>query len=106
MKSDPKTSMIGFAVFAVCALAALSISGCTDASQAKMFNYGQEGRVTCYSGGNIYFDDVSTGRIQKEESGGDGYYFVAKSTNRLTEVTGDCVVDYGFIGNIAPVRAR
>ena len=92
-------TLIAFVLGAI----ALTVAGCTDASNAKLFNYGQEGRVTCYSGGLIYFDDKSTGRIEKEESGADGYYFVAKSTGRLTEVNGDCVVDYGHQGPVEQV---
>ena len=92
---------------AVVAIIILFLSACTDAQSAKAFNYGQTGRVTCYSGGQVYLDDFSTGRIEKNDSSGaDGFYFVSQSTNRLTEASGDCVVDYGVrpTANFAPTR--
>lgn len=72
----------------------LAIVGCTDAQQAKIAALGDAARVTCYSGGEIVFDDYSTGKIENEE-GSDGFYFVSRTTNRMIAVTGDCTIDYG-----------
>lgn len=70
------------------------LAACSDAQWAKTTRYGGQARVTCYTANGIFFDDYSTGAVNKEDSGADGYYFVSSSTKRLTEVTGDCVVDY------------
>lgn len=83
-----KITIIG-ALFATAAL-----SACTDAYKAKLGAYGDSARVICFSGGVKTFDDFSTGKINNEEHS-DGYYFVAKSTNRLVHVSGDCNLDYG-----------
>lgn len=72
----------------------LALAGCTDAKNARTFNFGQTGRVTCWGAEKVMFDDFSTGRIEKHDNS-DGFYFVSLTTNRLTEITGDCTVDYG-----------
>ncbi len=87
------TVWIGAIIF-VAFLIAILLSACTEAESARTFNYGKPGRVTCHAAGGAYFDDFSTGRIEKHGES-DGFYFVSASTGRLTEVTGDCVVDYG-----------
>lgn len=71
------------------------VTGCTDAQRARTFNFTQAARVSCYSGNEMIFDDVSTGVIEKHDNS-DGFYFVSVTTKRQTEVTGTCVVDYGF----------
>jgi hypothetical protein len=73
---------------------AVALTGCTDTQKAQYGTYGKSARVVCYSGGKKIFDDFSTGQISSEESG-SGYKFVAKSTNRLIHVAGDCSLDYG-----------
>ncbi len=82
------------ALIAVAMIAAASVAACTEAGNARTFNYGQTGRVTCHTGGVVVFDDFSTGRIEKHESS-DGFYFVSTTSGRLSEVTGDCIIDYG-----------
>lgn len=84
---------------------AVGLAGCTDADQARLTNFGEPGRVTCHSGDKIVFDDFSTGRISKHGDS-DGFYFVSQTTNRLTEVTGTCTVDYGVRpgAGFSPVR--
>ncbi|AXQ69647.1 hypothetical protein HOU03_gp065 [Caulobacter phage CcrSC] len=76
------------------ALATAGLVACTDAESERTFNYGKPGRVTCHSAAGPYFDDFSTGKVEKHGES-DGFYFVSQTTGRLTEVTGDCVVDYG-----------
>ncbi len=82
------------------ALTALAISAsmllpaCTDAQFAKIAALGDEGRVTCYSGGVLRFDDFSTGKIADSE-GSDGYYFMSRTTGKLVETSGDCTIQYG-----------
>jgi len=81
---------------AALAVAALSLTtiGCTDAMQSKIGAYGDSARVTCYSGGELVFDDFSTGKVQSEESS-DGWYFRSVTTQRLISMAGDCRIDYG-----------
>jgi hypothetical protein len=88
-------------------LAAVALAGCTDAAVARLTNYGESGRVTCYAGAYVVFDDFSTGRIEKHGSS-DGFFFVSNSTQRLTETTGDCVVDYGapYPADFQPIRLQ
>lgn len=79
----------------VFALAALALTGCTDARWEKAMRIGGAARVTCYTASGVYFDDFSTGALDKPENGGDGWYFKSATSGRLTEVSGDCVIDYG-----------
>jgi hypothetical protein len=81
-------------IMMIAALAAITaLCACSAADQADTFNYGQQGRVTCYASGVPYFDDFSTGKVEHHDGGAS--YFVSASTNRLTEVYGNCVVDFG-----------
>lgn len=74
-------------------LLALTLSGCTEAHRASLSTYGSSGRVVCYSGGQVIYDDRSEGRVFSTE-GGDGYQFKDRATGRFQEVSGDCVVSY------------
>ena len=67
------------------------VLGCTDASQAKMFNYGNEFTVEMYSGGVLVRSWTSSGKVSSEQ-GSDGYYFKDKATGKLVEVSGDVVI--------------
>ena len=73
----------------------LAISACTDTTRAHIGAYGDEARVTCYSGGRMIADDFSTGKVQNADSGSDGYEFKSKTLGRLVQFSGECVVDYG-----------
>ncbi len=84
-----RTLTLGFA------LAATTLAGCTDAAKARRESYGDEANVTCSSGGQKNFEGRSTGKIERAESGSDGYYFRDKATGRLREVSGDCNIDFG-----------
>ncbi len=84
-----RTLTLGFA------LAATTLAGCTDAAKARRESYGDEANVTCYSGGQKIYEGRSTGKIERAESGSDGYYFRDKATGRLREVSGDCNIDFG-----------
>lgn len=86
-----KNMLLGAATMAAIAFTAVA---CTDANRAKFGALGDSARVICFSGGVKTFDDFSTGKIQNEENS-DGYFFVARSTNRLVQVSGDCNLDYG-----------
>lgn len=80
-------------ILAAAALA-LTASACTDTQMAHFGALGSEARVTCYSGGKLIFDDFSTGKVANA-NGSDGYEFKSRTTGRLEQASGDCVVDYG-----------
>ncbi len=71
----------------------LFLAGCTDAKREKLFSLGDSAHVVCYSGGMIIYDGYSTGKISSSEMS-DGYFFRDKVTNKLKEVSGDCVITY------------
>lgn len=79
---------------ALISLAAIGIEGCTNTQLAHLSSFGSDGRITCYSGGRMIFDDFSSGKISNAH-GSDGYEFMSKTTGRLMQVSGTCVVDYG-----------
>lgn len=79
----------------ITSLGALALlGGCTNTDIAHLESYGSDGRITCYSGGRIFFDDFSSGKIANATNS-DGYEFMSKTTGRLMQVSGECVVDYG-----------
>ncbi|MCP3684034.1 MAG: hypothetical protein GY861_15235 [bacterium] len=80
------------AIFATILLAAALI-GCTDAKRSKLFNLGDSAKITCFSGGIVIYKGESTGKISSEANS-DGYYFREKGSNRLMEVSGNCVIVY------------
>ena len=78
-------------------LALLMLAGCTDTQFRKITSLGKSGTIECWSGGKLIFRGESTGKISSEQNS-DGYYFKDKSDNRLKEVSGNCVIDYGSKG--------
>ncbi|QZI85603.1 hypothetical protein CPT_Suzuki_030 [Stenotrophomonas phage Suzuki] len=79
----------------IAAALVVSLAACTDTTRAKLGAYGEEATIKCYSGGQLIYEGRSTGRVQKEESGADGYAFKDAATGKLKEVSGDCNVTYG-----------
>jgi hypothetical protein len=67
--------------------------GLTDAGRAKVQALGDSARVTCYSGGVMFFDACSSGKVHSESSS-DGYFFSEKETRWPVEVAGDCTIVY------------
>ena len=72
------------------ALLVLVASGCTDAERSSLMAYGSPASVTCYSGGQIIFEDESTGKVLPLD--GDGLSFRSKSTNKLVRAYADCIL--------------
>lgn len=70
---------------------ALPIAACTDASVEQLTNYGEEAKVVCFSGGQVIFDDMSTGRVQASDSGA-GLYFRSKTSGRYVRTYADCII--------------
>lgn len=77
---------------ALVAIAALFMSGCTDAERGRLTAFGSEFRVTLYSGGQAVRTWDSSGKVLTEKDS-DGYYFVDKKTGNLIRVSGDVVVE-------------
>jgi len=82
------------ALFAAALVGSFALAGCSDAALSKWDAIGEPGRVTCYSGGELRFDDYSTGKIMNSEQS-DGYYFRSATTGKLVESSGDCTIQYG-----------
>ena len=54
----------------------------------------RDASVTCYSGGKIIFQGESDGKVFSEPNS-DGYILFDKKNNgKLTEVSGDCIIQY------------
>ena len=77
-------------IAAVVALAPLSLSGCTDAERANLFSYGDRADVKCYSGGQVVFEDESTGKIVSLD--GDGFAYKSAKTGQMTRAFADCIL--------------
>lgn len=77
--------------FGLIILAALSVGCVTDAEIAKFTAYGNQTSVTCYSGGVVIYDGISTGRVKSPERS-DGWQFMDLETGMLMEVSGDCII--------------
>lgn len=69
----------------------LVLTSCSDAKRGKIMSWGSSRSIKCYSGEKIIYDGVSTGKILSETNS-DGYYFTEKGTNKLLEVSGNCVI--------------
>lgn len=77
-------------LLATATLAALALCACTDAERASFAAYGNEARVVCYSGGQVVFDEVSTGKVNQLD--GDGITFKSKKTGGYVRAFADCIV--------------
>jgi len=71
----------------------IMFAGCTDACIGKVRVYNDAARVTCYSGARLTFDDCSTGKVESQNQS-DGYFFIAKGTQRPVEISGNCNILY------------
>ncbi len=76
-----------FIVIFICFL----VIGCTDAKWKKVTVIGNPAKVTCYSGGKVIYDGMSTGKLHAEEQS-DGWYFEDAETHKLIRVSGDCLI--------------
>jgi len=74
-------------------VAMLGLSGCTDRFMGKVSAYGGKAHIECYSGTKLIYEGTSTGKISSEANS-DGYSFVSQKTQKLTEVSGNCVIEY------------
>lgn len=65
--------------------------GCTDGKWKQVTSIGESAKITCYSGGKVIYDGLSTGKVHAEHDS-DGWYFEDASTHRLIRVSGDCLI--------------
>ena len=79
--------------YTLLAIATIAITGCTDAARGKLFAYGGQAHIKCYSGTTLIYEGTSSGKVNSSESS-DGYYFVDAKDNKLKEVSGNCVITY------------
>lgn len=54
-------------------IAAVILSGCTDAEWSRYTTIGQRAEIICRSGGKISFHGISTGKVSNETNS-DGYF--------------------------------
>lgn len=69
----------------------LFIFGCTDSGRSRLYAYGKEGTIQCYSGGKLIYEGISTGKLQTV-SNSDGWEFREKGTADFIRVSGDCII--------------
>jgi hypothetical protein len=67
-------------------------AGCSDAERARLGALGSAGTVKCYSGGRLFYEGRSTGKIYSEQTS-DGWFFKDANTGKLVRVSGDCLVE-------------
>ena len=72
-------------------IAALIVTGCSDASLGKLTSLGSSASVICRSGGIVFLNTKSTGKVYSEKNS-DGYYFTEEGTGDSIEVSGDCII--------------
>ena len=70
------------------------LAGCGAAERAQLFAIGSDATVKCYSGDTVIYSGKSNGKVESPQSS-DGYVFMDAATDRLTEVSGNCVITYG-----------
>lgn len=73
------------------ALATVFATGCTDTAMAHWESVGDPAHITCYSGGKVYYDGHSTGKVQTTHNS-DGWEFMDATDRKLVRVSGQCVV--------------
>ncbi len=78
-------------VVIILALGTLTLA-CTDTFTARIAAYGESHSIKCYSGGVVIYESTSTGKVTSPENS-DGYQFKSAETGRLTEVSGECIIE-------------
>ena len=69
----------------------LLLAGCSDTERASFSAWGAPGHITCYSGGQVFYEGDSTGKIQTVDKS-DGWEFKEKGTDKFVRVSGACVI--------------
>ena len=69
------------------------MSGCGEEMRSLTGSFGTPAEIKCYSGGQLVYEGKSTGK-PTSESGSDGYFWTDSQTNKLIEISADCVFSY------------
>lgn len=72
----------------------MAVASCTAGTMGKFKALGSSAHIRCYSGGVLIYEGNSTGKVTSERSS-DGYYFIDAADDKLKEVSGNCVIEYG-----------
>jgi hypothetical protein len=79
------------AMMLVCAVVIL-LNGCTKAERAQFGGYGNNFKVTVYSGSEAVREFKSEGKVLSEDHT-DGWYFLDAKTQKLVRVSGTVIVE-------------
>ena len=71
--------------------AILTVAGCTDATMAHFSQFGDEAHIQCFSGGQVVYDGISTGKVAASETGA-GVFFKEKASGKFVRLYADCIV--------------
>jgi uncharacterized lipoprotein NlpE involved in copper resistance len=77
-------------VLAIVLVAALS--GCSNASQAKINAWSKSHKVSLYSGGIQVGQWVTTGKVENEQQS-DGFYFQDSVNGKVIRISGDVIIE-------------
>jgi len=75
----------------IAAMLVTALSSCTDATFESYAAYGDQFKVTCWSGGKISYSGMSTGKVMSLEAS-DGWQFKEQGTNKFVRISGDCII--------------
>jgi hypothetical protein len=71
---------------------AFTVTGCTDAEWDNMVSsYGNSATVECYSGGDVVFQAVTTGKVGSLSGGGWAFRTI---DGRFVQTFADCFVEF------------
>lgn len=76
--------------FLIIAVLALFSAGCTDADVSSFYALGDSASITCYSGGVVVDEFISTGKVVQID--GDGVAFRDSKTDKFVRAYADCIV--------------
>jgi hypothetical protein len=79
-----------YRLLAIIAIASAS-SGCTDSERSRLGSYGSQARITCFSGGVVIREYMSTGKVQQNRAGGLDFKDV--KTGKFARTFADCFVE-------------
>ena len=71
----------------------IALVSCTDAETARWGGYGQDFKIEMLSSatGQVIKTYHSSGKVSSEANS-DGYYFMDRETNKLTEIAGGIII--------------
>ena len=69
------------------------LCGCSEQIRSMTGSVGTPATIVCYSAGQKIYEGTSTGKPTSEAQS-DGYWWVDAKTNKLMEISADCVFTY------------